>query len=114
MKAKEPQKAIDFYTAVFNWTFKKWENPGMEYWLITTGDAKTPGIDGGLAIGEPIRSVVNSIGVKDLAAALEKVKLHGGKVLMPRGPIPGVGWFASFEDPSGNQFGLEQDDPTAR
>jgi predicted enzyme related to lactoylglutathione lyase len=29
-------------------------------------------------------------------------------------PIPGVGGFASFEDPSGSQFGLEQDDLSAR
>jgi predicted enzyme related to lactoylglutathione lyase len=114
MKAKEPQKAIDFYSAVFGWEFKKWDSPGMDYWLISTGDEKTPGIDGGLAPGDPVKPPVNTIGVKDLNAAIEKVKQHGGKILSPRMPIPGVGWFASFEDPSGNQFGLEQDDPAAR
>jgi uncharacterized protein len=114
MKAKEPQKAIDFYSAVFNWKFVKWDNPRMDYWLITTGEANTPGIDGGLGPGEPLRQPINTIGVKDLDTAIEKVKKNGGKILMPRSPIQGVGWFASFEDPTGNQFGLEQDDPTAR
>jgi uncharacterized protein len=114
MKAQEPQKVIDFYSRVFGWTFKKWTFPGMEYWLITTGDEKTPGIDGGLSRGEPTRPLVNTIGVEDLSATLERVQLHGGKVLSPRSPIPSVGWYASFEDPTGNQFGLEQDDPSAR
>ena len=113
MKAQEPQKAIDFYSRVFSWSFKK-SNMPMEYWLITTGDAKTPGIDGGLARGEPVHPVVNTIGVSDLNASLEKIQLHGGKVLSPRNAIAGVGWYASFEDPTGNQFGLEQDDPSAR
>jgi predicted enzyme related to lactoylglutathione lyase len=57
---------------------------------------------------------VNTIGVEDVNAAIEEVMLHGGKVLSPRSAIPGVGWYASFEDPSGNQFGLEQADPSAR
>lgn len=113
MKAPEPKKAIDFYTAVFGWTFTK-SNMPMDYWLIKTGDEKAPGIDGGLASGTPVHPAVNTIGVEDLNATLEKVNLHGGKVLSPRSPIPGVGWFASFEDPSGNQFGLEQNDPLAR
>lgn len=113
MKAHEPQKAIDFYTKVFGWEFKKSDMP-MDYWLIKTGDEKSPGINGGLAQGTPGHLLVNTIGVEDLNATLEKVNLYGGKVLSPRNAIPGVGWFASFEDPSGNQFGLEQDDPSAR
>jgi predicted enzyme related to lactoylglutathione lyase len=113
MKAQEPQKAIDFYSRAFNWTFKKSDMP-MDYWLITTGASKTPGIDGGQAKGQPVRPLVNTIGVEDVSAAIEEVMLHGGKVLSPRSAIPGVGWYASFEDPSGNQFGLEQPDPSAR
>jgi len=112
MRAQDPQKAIDFYTRVFKWDFKK-SNMPMDYWLITTGDPKTPGIDGGLTQGEPIRPVVNTIAVEDLTTTIEKVQLYGGKVISPRSAIPGVGWFASFEDPTRNQFGLEQNDPSA-
>ncbi len=35
-----------FYTEVFGW--KITHMPQMEYWLIVTGDASTPGINGGL------------------------------------------------------------------
>ena len=112
--AKTPQEAVDFYSKVLGWKFQKWDNPGMDYWLITTGNDSVPGINGGLGPGDPIKVVVNTIGVADLDATLKKVVQHGGKVLQPRGPLPGVGWYAAFEDPVGNRFGLMQDDPAAK
>jgi predicted enzyme related to lactoylglutathione lyase len=86
----------------------------MDYWLIMTGEDKVPGINGGLGPGDPVKAVVNTIGIADLDATLKKVAANGGKVIQPRGPIPGVGWFAAFEDPVGNQFGLMQDGPAAK
>jgi predicted enzyme related to lactoylglutathione lyase len=114
MMAKEPPKAIEFYSKVFGWKFEKWNSPGMDYWLIMTGDAKTPGIDGGLAQGDQAGMMLNTIDVVDLDGALRKIQAGGGKVVMQRGAIPGVGWYARFEDPSGNQFGLMQADTTAK
>jgi hypothetical protein len=113
MMAQEPQKAVDFYTKVFGWRFQIWGGP-MEYWLIATGRDKEPGINGGLARGEPVRGRILSIGVKDLDASVRQIAESGGKILMPRSPIPGVGWFAAFEDPTGNQMGIMQDDPGAK
>lgn len=112
--AREPQKAIDFYSTVLDWKFAKSDNPSTDYWLVTTGDEQRPGINGGLAAGDPVGAVVNTIGVADLDATLQKVQENGGKVVQPRGPLPGMGWFASFEDPAGNQLGLMQSDPAAQ
>ena len=108
--AREPQKVIDFYSSVLDWKFRKSDNPGADYWLVTTGDEQTPGINGGLASGDPVGAVVNTIGVADLDATLQKVQENGGKVVQPRGPLQGTGWFASFEDPAGNHLGLLQAD----
>ena len=44
--ATKPQALIDFYSALFGWTFRKFDP--MEYWTITTGPDGTPGINGGL------------------------------------------------------------------
>ena len=55
-----------------------------------------------------------SSAVADLDAVLAKVTENGGKVKQPRGPIPGVGWYAAFVDPTGNAFGLMQADTAAR
>jgi len=45
----------------------------------------------------------------DIDASLAKVEQLGGKVMLPRSEIPGMGWFALFSDPSGNQIGLFED-----
>ena len=44
-----PERAIAFYSAVFGWTFHKWEG-AMPYWLITTGPNEGC-VAGGLAPG---------------------------------------------------------------
>jgi len=38
----------------------------------------------------------------------------GGKLVMPKTPIPGVGYFAYCEDPEGNLFGVMQADAGAK
>lgn len=111
--AKQPQQAIDFHSTVLSWEFQKWANPGMDYWLITTEEDKEPSINGGLGPGDP-KAVGNTLGVADLDGTLKRVVEHGGKVAQPRGPIPGIGWYAAFEDPAGNQLGLMLDDPAAK
>ena len=41
----EPQRAIEFYKNVFGWEAQ--QSGGQEYWLLKTGPANEPGIDGG-------------------------------------------------------------------
>ena len=113
IQTAEPRKAIDFYAGVFGWEFKKWEGP-MEYWLIMTGSTEKDGIDGGLSKGEPLARAVNTLSIDDLDATVRKIEDAGGKVTQARNAIPGVGWFAAFEGPDGNQFGLMQEDREAR
>ena len=43
----DPKRAQDFYGAVFDWKFEKWDGP-MDYWITKTGTAE-PGIDGGMS-----------------------------------------------------------------
>ena len=45
--ANEPEKVVDFYQKVFGWKVTKWEGP-QEYWLVETGEAEEPGINGGI------------------------------------------------------------------
>ncbi len=127
VSAKDTQKFINFYQAVFAWKFEKVPMP-MDYWLISTGAKETPGIDGGLSQGDPkvdprprkvggqsvLAGVVLTLDTSELDAALAKVTQNGGKVVQPRGPIAGVGWYAAFIDPTGNAFGLMQADPKAQ
>jgi predicted enzyme related to lactoylglutathione lyase len=47
INVKNAEKAIKFYKNIFGWKIEQWEGP-MEYWLITTGDERKPGINSGV------------------------------------------------------------------
>lgn len=87
----------------------------VDYWLISTGPKKEPGIDGGLSKRtEKEPSTVNTIDVPNLDDFVQKVKANGGKIIRPKQAVPGVGWMAYFEDPEGNTWGMMQTDPKAK
>jgi len=107
------EKTADFYRSVFGWQVQKWEGP-VDYWLVTTGDTSTPGINGGLLpTGGHFTGTVNTIEVDDIDAAIAKVKAHGGEMVFEKDSIPGVGFQAYFKDNAGIIVGLHQADPKA-
>jgi len=110
---ENPERAINFYRTVFGWKFQKWDGP-IEYWLITTGEG-APGIDGGLMPRrDPAQPCVNTIDVPDLDAATQTIEQAGGICIVPKMPVPGVGWLAYFKDTEGHIFGAMQADPAAK
>jgi uncharacterized protein len=109
-----PERAMKFYKEIFGWKFEKWNGP-MEYWMVTTGDEKEPGINGGLSKrDESGMPNMNTIGVSSVDKFSKMVEDKGGKVLMPKSPIPGIGWFATCQDTEGNTFGIIEEDRTAK
>lgn len=111
----DPEAVQPFYRDVFGWTFTKFDGP-MEYWLVTTGDGKDPGINGGLTRPRPGQSpgTLNTIAVESLAQSIKKLEQNGGKVCVPKMAIPKVGWLAYAEDPQGNVFGIIEPDENAK
>jgi predicted enzyme related to lactoylglutathione lyase len=112
--AAEPDRAAAFYGKVFGWKFDKWAGP-TEYWMVTTGTEGTPGINGGM-MKKPggIASTTNTIGVESVDRAVHAAVAAGGRNIMPKTPIPGVGYFAYCEDTEGNVFGVMQTDQNAK
>ena len=112
--ADNPQRAIAFYEKVFGWTFHKWDGP-MEYWIINTGSETEPGIHGGLLQRmHPEQPCVNTMGVANLDATIQTITESGGQCVVPKMPVPGVGWLAYFKDTEGHIFGAMQSDPLAK
>jgi predicted enzyme related to lactoylglutathione lyase len=63
--------------------------------MATTGSDKEPGINCGiLSKGKEAMSNMNTIGIPSVDQFSKKVQSNGGKILQPKIPIPGVGWFA--------------------
>ncbi|HIH50280.1 MAG: VOC family protein [Candidatus Micrarchaeaceae archaeon] len=101
----DPARASKFYKDIFGWKFEKYAP--MDYWMVTTGDKKSPGINGGFARRDSKeRTTVNTIDVKDIDATIKRVKAKGGKLVGKVNEIPNVGRMAYCRDTEGNQFGL--------
>ena len=110
--ADQPERAMAFYQQVFGWRFQQWEGP-MPYWLAQTG-GEGPGIDGGLlARQHPGQGTVNTVDVPNCEEFVRRIESAGGRTVMPKMGVPGVGWLAYCADPEGNTFGVMQNDPAA-
>jgi len=108
------EKTASFYHDVFGWQIEKWTGP-VDYWLVSTGDNGSTGINGGLMqSGGEFTGTINTIEVDDIDAALAQVVAHGGEIAMTKDVIPGVGYQAYFKDNSGILVGLHQSDPNAK
>lgn len=114
ISAAEPERAVKFYADVFGWEITKWDGP-MDYWLVTTGPDNEPGINGGIAMRkDPSERVTNTIDVPSVDEFIEKITQAGGKVIAPKMPIQGVGYFALCLDTEGNPFGIMEEDLNAK
>lgn len=99
-----------FYGDVFGWNietdptfnysqFKAEGGPGGGF--VSTQEAT----DGGMVQYKP-DSLLLYIGSDDIDASLAKIEANGGKTVLPKTEIPGIGWFAIFTDPTGNRLAL--------
>ncbi len=111
--ADNPERAGKFYEKVFKWKIEKWEGP-MDYWLVTAGDEKEPGINGAIALKENLAATTNTINVPSVDDFIKKIKDAGGKVLQGKMAVPGVGYMAYCVDTEGNMFGIMQMDKDAK
>ncbi len=111
----EPQRAKQFYESLFGW--KMMEPPGMpDFYLIETKDLEgKSGVGGGLGKrGDPSQRITMYVGVDSVDKYLQQVAALGGRVVLPKMPVPGWGYLANCVDTEGNAFGLWQEDKNAR
>jgi len=108
----DPKRAQKFYREVFDWKFEKWDGP-MDYWMAKTG-TEEPGIDGGMSKRIPGQmGMTNTINVSSIEKFSKKIMEKGGQLIIPKIPIPKVGWFAQCMDTEGNMFGILEMDEKA-
>ena len=109
INADDVPRARAFYERVFRWTFEPWGPPG--FFMISTGDSEGRPLGSlqgrrELVPGHRMTGFECTIAVADdvdvVAAA---VKANGGRILMEKATIPGVGDLIFFEDPEGNVAG---------
>jgi uncharacterized protein len=117
--ADDPERAGRFYRELFGWEIKHMGGP-MDYWLLETvptdgeGMPIRQGVNGGLMRRMmPGQVPVNYIAVENVDDFARKAEGLGARVIVPKMPVPGMGWFAQLTDTEGNIFAIWQHDPAA-
>ena len=111
--AEDPERTVKFYEEVFGWEISKWAGP-VDYWLVTTGEDDEPGINGGIGQQKKGGATYVTIDVPSVDEFIEKIVAAGGRVDVPKQPVPGVGYLAYCADPEGVVFGIMEADPSAQ
>ena len=113
--ADNVDRAKHFYKSLLGWKIAPVKAPSMdlgkmasmEYHDITTGDAKEGTMNmGGLYKRQMGETIKNYVMVEDIDKVLAKVEKLGGKIVMPKEMIKGVGLVAIIRDTEGNGFGI--------
>jgi predicted enzyme related to lactoylglutathione lyase len=104
--SENAERVSDFYKTVFGWNIK--HIPEMNYRIVETGGAG--GINGGIMTPEKSGpwpgNMAFYIDVNDLDAYGKKITDAGGKVIVDKQQVPGMGSFSLFSDPDGRVLGI--------
>ena len=116
---KDLDEAKNFFEQVFDWRFVKFPE-SYDYYVSRAGSKILPGVnvaigaiaDNPHAKGRPLTQVI--VSVPSVDDCITKVEEAGGKVISPKGAIPGIGWFAGCAEPGGLLFGVLESDRKAK
>jgi predicted enzyme related to lactoylglutathione lyase len=115
---RDPADNIDrakhFYQSLLGWKIKPTRTlmdpssaAALQYQDISTGLAQEGTMNrGGMYKRQMKENIKNFVLVEDFDKVLAKVEKMGGKILMPRTEINGVGLVAIIQDTEGNGIGL--------
>ena len=103
--SEDPARVSRFYQEVFEWNIR--EIPDLNYRLVEPGGSG--GINGGIMkpqAGPWPSKLALYIDVDDLDVFSERIRRAGGKILVDKMNVPGVGQLSLFEDPDGRVLGM--------
>jgi predicted enzyme related to lactoylglutathione lyase len=121
INADNIERARSFYGNVFGWRLEPWGPPG--FYKINTGEAKGSEVAPVMGALQGRRELIPgqrtnayecTIAVDSVDETLAAVLANGGKVILAKSVIAGVGALFFFEDPEGNVAGAIQFDNNAR
>jgi len=114
INAEDVEKSRAFYARVFGWKFAAWGPPGF-YQIEAKGSPVLGALQGRreLIAGQRTIGFECTFAVGSIDATAQAVTAAGGKVVLDRSVIVGVGTLMFFADPDGNVFGAMQYDAAA-
>jgi predicted enzyme related to lactoylglutathione lyase len=104
--AKSADASAEFYSTIFGWKTRK-RGDGALAFDDTGGVSGTWVKESDRTPDERTRTYIM---VDDIADTLKRIETKGGRVVTRRTAIgSGMGAFATFVDPAGNEFGLYEE-----
>ena len=107
-------RAKKFYHDLLGWKIEPTKTMGdpakmkaMQYQDVITGEAKEGTLSmGGMYKRQMSEQIMNYVMVDDLDKVIAKLAKLGGKIVVPKMEIKGVGWTVIIQDTEGNTLGL--------
>ena len=122
--ADDLERARKFYGGVFGWSFRGLDAVGVPTsdfcQIIPDPSGNPPAHIGAIqsrkfnVAPQPVIGYECSFTVDNVDAVARAAEANGGKIVMKKAPIPGVGWIVKFLDTEGNLACAVQYDPSAR
>ena len=118
--ADDIERSKKFYNQLFSWKIDKSPEAntpeGMENWSITTTDHNgKEALGGGMSKRQmPQQQITNFIDVKSVDEYSSKAERLGGKVVVPKTAVPGMGYYAVCVDTENNSFGIFESNENAK
>jgi len=114
------ERSKEFYNQLFGWKIDKFPESNtpeaMENWTVTTTDDKgNKALGGGMSKRQmPQQQITNFIDVESVGEYSSKVEKLGGKVVVPKTAVPGMGFYAVCVDTENNSFGIFESNESAK
>jgi predicted enzyme related to lactoylglutathione lyase len=115
INADDVARAQRFYERIFGWTFQPWGPPGF-YMIGMGADSQVQGSLQGrreLAPGLRMTGLECTFAVDDVEKVAKAVRANGGRILMERTVLTGIGELIFFQDTEGNVAGAMRYDEKA-
>jgi uncharacterized protein len=122
--ADDVERSRKFYTDLFGWKIERWPgtngaggSPTTEYWIVTTIDEKgnKASVGGGMMKRQNSQQqITNFIDVTSVLEYSSKIEKLGGRIVVPKTAVPGMGYFALCNDTENNSFGIWETNETAK
>jgi hypothetical protein len=117
--ADDVERSKKFYSDLFGWKIEIWPGSTVddkEYWMITTTDEKgNKALGGGMMKRQMSQHQnTNFIDVESVDEYSSKVQQLGGKVVVPKMSVPGMGYLAYCLDTENSSFGIWETNESAK
>jgi uncharacterized protein len=110
------ERSKRFYNELFGWKINKTPESNTPNWEVATTDNKgNKALSGGMSKRSmPQQQITNFIDVKSVDEYSSKVDKLGGKIIVPKTAVPGMGYYAVCLDTENNSFGIFEPNETVK